>query len=349
MPRLIILINIQRTITRCFHALMLALLSMPVIADDAPIAITVTDIAEILVAVQYDAAASVVGVNNSVLSAEVSAPVTKIHADVGESVKKGQALISLSGTDFDFQLQLAEANLERIAAEMALAESRLKRSQALAGQQYVSEDDVADQTSRLASLKAQGAAEQVALNIAKEALRDTTIRAPFDGVITARTAQLGALLQVGSPAIQVVQSASPEVAIGTNDQPLVELIEADVINFHYRSQAWPVKVIRVSDAIDQQTRLQEVRLRFTGDRPPVGQAGRLRWQSQPRFLPVPFVQQRDQQLGIFVVVDGKASFMVLDDAEEGRPPRFTGAADTQIVVEGRQRLNDGDAVLIKPR
>lgn len=310
-------------------------------AQQAPATVSVTAAEQLLIPISYNTAAVVLSANDSVLAAEVTASVVGIHAEVGQTVSKGDLLISLDPTNFKFQKAQAQANLARTEAEITLATSRLKRSQTLIEKSYVSEDDLGDQTSRVAVLQAQATAEKVAVSIAEEALSDTRIRAPFNGVIVERNAQLGSLLQIGAAAIRITQTDQPEIAIKTNDEALKALEDGNEATFVYRSLSWPAAVVRVSGVVDAQTRLQDVRLKFKAERPPVGQAGRLTWASNARYLPVTYVQRRGQNLGVFVADGGIAKFVVLADAEEGRPALFSLPLSTEIIVNGRERLRDG--------
>ena len=74
-------------------------------------------------------------------------------------------------------------------------------------------------------------------------------------------------------------------------------------------------------------------------------AGRLRWEAEAAFLPPELLVRRDGGLGVFLIYDGAARFHPLPEATEGQPARVDLPAEARLVLEGRQRLSDGDAVV----
>ncbi|MEL7298510.1 MAG: efflux RND transporter periplasmic adaptor subunit [Pseudomonadota bacterium] len=306
--------------------------------------VTTKPAADVLIAVNYETAAVATSANVSDLAAQVAARVIEIHADVGDSVSEGDLLISLDPRDFRLQLAAAKAELARTDAEIELAASRLARSESLAEDAYVSADSLAELRAQLAMLKAQRTNNRVSVDIAQAALDDTRIVAPFSGSVTARPAQLGALLTIGATAVRVIQTNAIEVSARSSDGALEALRSTGEATFHFPGHELPVELARIAAAMDNQTRQQEVRLLFTTESAIAGQPGRLRWQSGAEFIPVPYVQRRNGQLGVFVAAGETARFVALPDAEEGRPARWTGDQEQLIIDRGRERLQDGDLI-----
>ena len=63
-------------------------------------------------------------------------------------------------------------------------------------------------------------------------------------------------------------------------------------------------------------------------------------------IPAEFLLRRDRQIGVFILAQDKAEFVALPDAEEGRPAELAMPSHTLLIDEGRQRLDDGDAVAV---
>ena len=94
--------------------------------------------------------------------------------------------------------------------------------------------------------------------------------------------------------------------------------------------------------------MSRARLKLLGDAlPAVGSTGELVWKSNERLLPPGLVARRKSRLGVFVVSEGRANFVPLPDAREGRPVAHQLPDTTQLVVVGIERLRDGDPVRIK--
>ena len=98
--------------------------------------------------------------------------------------------------------------------------------------------------------------------------------------------------------------------------------------------------------VDPATRTVEVRLEFSGEMAPSGASGRLVWRNAGSYLPAELTVRRGGTLGVFLLRDGKAAFQPLESALEGQPARVDLAGEVSIIVEGRQRLQEGDAVRI---
>ncbi|MEO0576365.1 MAG: efflux RND transporter periplasmic adaptor subunit [Pseudomonadota bacterium] len=318
-------------------------------AEDTPIAVTIAALDTKLRGVTYDVAATAVARNTSVLSSEISATVTGVSADVGAVVAKGSLLISLDQTDTRLALQRAQADHARLTSELALAETRLARGEALSEQNFVSPDELSDLATQVAIVSAQLSSANFSIAEAEERLKDTRIRAPFDAVVTARDAQLGALVTQGQSMITVTEIAGVEVAAGVNSVQLASLREAQSIVFVSDSVSAAVTLTRASPVLDAMNRLHAVRLNSESDIVS-GQSGRLRWQSNAEFIPASYIQRRGQSLGVFVVDrddNTRAQFVVIDAAQEGRPVRSSLPLDARIIESGREKLTDGALITMQ--
>jgi RND family efflux transporter MFP subunit len=129
--------------------------------------------------------------------AQVSGYLKEWKTDIGTPVKAGQLLGEISTPELDQQLQQARADLASTKANADLAGVTAKRWQAMLGSDSVAQQDVdqrtADYTAKLAQMKA-AQANVDRLQAAKAFAR---IVAPFDGVVTARDTDVGALINAG--------------------------------------------------------------------------------------------------------------------------------------------------------
>lgn len=123
--------------------------------------------------------------------AQVSGYVQKWNKDYGAQVKAGETLATIDAPGVDEQYQAALADLDVAKSDYSLAALTAKRWQALAGTQAVSQQDVdvkaADAAAKAAKVRA--AEHQVARYRVLEGFRH--IVAPFDGVVTARSTDVG--------------------------------------------------------------------------------------------------------------------------------------------------------------
>jgi RND family efflux transporter MFP subunit len=145
------------------------------------------------------------------LFARASGYVTAWHKDIGAHVTKGEALAAISAPDLDHQLEEAKAQLVQLqaAVEQAQATADLghvtdQRTARLVAQGWSSAEQgdtdrltSASRTAALAVAKANVSAQQAAVSRLEELTGFEAIKAPFDGVVTARNVDIGDLVNAG--------------------------------------------------------------------------------------------------------------------------------------------------------
>lgn len=134
--------------------------------------------------------------------ARVSGYLKSWNDDIGAHVKKGDLLGIIETPDVDQQLLQARADLGVAQANAKLAQITARRWQAMAGTDAVSQQDVDQRTSALNASMAQGKAAQAEVDRLAVEKSFARLVAPFDGTITARDTDVGALINVGSGAGQ---------------------------------------------------------------------------------------------------------------------------------------------------
>jgi len=136
------------------------------------------------------------------LYARVSGYLKSWSADIGATVKAGQLLAEIEAPDLDQQFLQSKANLATAQANVALAGTTAKRWQELLKTGAVSKQDVDEKNGDLAAKQAIVNADKADLDRLQALKNFTHIVAPFDGVVTARNTDVGALINVGSSAGQ---------------------------------------------------------------------------------------------------------------------------------------------------
>src|SRR5882762_518026 len=118
--------------------------------------------------------------------------------DIGGKVKAGDLLAEIDTPDLDQQLMQARAALSVSQANAKLAQISAERWQSLAGTDAVAKQDVDTRTFALNANVAQVKAAQANVDrlVAEEGFK--RLIAPFDGIVTARETDIGALINVGA-------------------------------------------------------------------------------------------------------------------------------------------------------
>jgi RND family efflux transporter MFP subunit len=130
--------------------------------------------------------------------ARVSGYLQRWNVDIGAKVHAGQVLAVIETPDLDQDLRQAQAQLAVARSNLALAESTAKRWQSLVGQQAVSKQEADEKQGDFISKQSTVQALQASVERQQALKRYTQLVAPFDGVVTARNTDVGALVNAGS-------------------------------------------------------------------------------------------------------------------------------------------------------
>ena len=189
--------------------------------------------------------------------ARVTGYVKDWKADIGTPVKTGQLLAEIDAPDLDQQIMQAEANLASAKANSVLSDMTLTRGQSLIKTYAISQQDL-DQRAADASNK-QGLVRAAQANLDRLRVLEQYKRlvAPFDGLVTARTTDIGALINAGAGGgpplfvvsetsklrvyVNVPQSYVPNIPVGT---------KAHISVPEYPERTFPATVDASAQAVD---------------------------------------------------------------------------------------------------
>jgi RND family efflux transporter MFP subunit len=137
---------------------------------------------------------------DSPIFARTAGYLKKWYVDIGARVKAGQLLAEIDAPELDHQLQQAKADLETAQANLKLSQSTADRWQFLLKTQSVSRQETDEKIGDLSAKRAMVDASGSAVHRLEDLQSYEKVTAPFDGVITARNTDLGALIDAGANA-----------------------------------------------------------------------------------------------------------------------------------------------------
>jgi len=294
---------------------------------------------------QRTAPAVVLARNESRLAAEVAGVLLEWRADVGATVKAGDVLARLDPRDLTLALQRASAAREAAQARLQLGLAQLQRARDLVSQGFFSAEALGLRETEVALQQAERDSAEAQWRTAQRQLDKATLRAPFNGSVVQRLAQQGEAVSPGMPLYVLAQQDGAEVQATVDPAQMNGLRLAGTWVFEPQGSgaAVALRLLRISPTLQTGNRSQTVRLGAIAPAttPPAGTSGVLRWQDPQPHLPATLVVRRQQSLGVFVRQDGKARFVPLPQAQEGRPVPIDLPATTEVVVQGQARLQDG--------
>ncbi|WP_010215403.1 efflux RND transporter periplasmic adaptor subunit [Sphingomonas sp. PAMC 26621] len=138
--------------------------------------------------------------NSAPIFARTSGYVRKWYVDIGDSVRAGQTLAVLDAPEVDQQLAAAQADLETAKANQMLAASTATRWRNMLSKDAVSKQETDEKIGDLAAKTALANAARA--NVARYRFTQgfTRLIAPFSGVVTTRSTDIGALVTAGTAA-----------------------------------------------------------------------------------------------------------------------------------------------------
>jgi RND family efflux transporter MFP subunit len=191
------------------------------------------------------------------------------HTDIGTPVTKGQLLAEIETPEVDRELSQAEADLATAKANEALSNTTNERWKGLLATQSVSKQDADEKAGDAAAKKA--TADSAAANLAR--LRELEsfkrVVAPFDGVVTARNTDIGALINAGQSAgtelfrvadtdkLRIYVQVPEAFAAATKPGVPAELRFAEQRGKNYAAQT-----VRTANALDPALRTLQVELQL---------------------------------------------------------------------------------------
>jgi RND family efflux transporter MFP subunit len=295
--------------------------------------------------------------------ARVSGYLKSWNVDIGTPVMAGQLLAEIEAPDLDQQLMQARADLANSQAAAKLSAATLARRKTLLASNFVSQQEIDERSADLASKEAQVNAQRA--NVARlEALAGyKNVTAPFDGVVTERNTDVGALINGGTGAgaamfvvsdvkklrlyVNVPQSYMPSIRIGA---------KATVTVPEYPGRTFPATIEASSQSVDVASGTTRVQLAIENTdnalRPGAYATVKmaLRRDVQPLSIPASALIFNNAGLRVATVTAGdKVQFKTVTIARDlGREIEIaTGLApDDRVIITPLDGIADGDQVRI---
>jgi RND family efflux transporter MFP subunit len=135
---------------------------------------------------------------DSPIVAQTSGYLKKWYFDIGARVKKGDVLAEIETPEVDQQLAQAQAQLKMAQAASDLAEITYKRDQDLFKNKVIAAQDFDTAADSFAGARSTVVADQAAVGQLQALEAFKIVRAPFDGIVTARNTDIGDYVAAGS-------------------------------------------------------------------------------------------------------------------------------------------------------
>jgi len=294
------------------------------------------------------------------INALVAGQIDRIPVDIGSRIKKGQLLFKIREVDYNLAYRQAEANLTRTNVILKDRTREKKRMQNLfeagsATQQAWDRTITAYEEAEAALAQA-----RVARDIARQALTDCTIIAPYDGVVTARYLEKGEYAKKGTSVIEII-----DLSVLNAELELPERYAGKIFNglpvtlsVNSRSDSVKGKIVAVNPKVNILNRTFLVKVAVNNQDGTL-QAGlfcsalfHLPTQKHQLAVPVSALTRDEGRTTIWVVKDDKAySRTVHEGGTNGDWVRILAGVteEDEIITGGTSGLIEGVTITVTNR
>ena len=299
--------------------------------------------------------------NRAPIFARVSGYLKYWTADIGARVKAGDVIAEIEAPDLDQQLLQARADLVNQEASAKLSDVTLARRRTLIPSNFVSMQEIDERTADLSNKNAAVKSNQANVERLEALAGYKKITVPFDGIVTARSTDVGALINAGQSSgapmfvvsdikklrvyVNVPQSYVPSVPIGS--KAVISVPE-------YQNRTFAATVEASAQAVDINsgtTQMQLVLDNSAGELMPGGYANvHLNLQHDGVPLNIPSSALIFDQSGLRVAVVGPDDRIILKTVKIGRDlgrniELAAGlSADDRVVTAPPDGIANGDQV-----
>lgn len=156
----------------------------------------------------------------------VGGKVVQRKVEVGQTVREGDVLAVLDETDFRLAVEAAQQQLTAATTQARQAESDRKRLSNLKADGSVSDSDDEKAHSGAKTAEATAEAEASKLELARNRLKYTALRASRSGVVTSVKFEVGQVVAEGQPVVSLAAEGEPEIVVDVPEDHLASFTKA---------------------------------------------------------------------------------------------------------------------------
>ena len=269
--------------------------------------------------------------------------VDSVAVEVGDRVRRGDVLLRLDTRTLDVALAGADASVAQAQAALQLAIDKARRARTLVAQQLISAQSAEELVSAEQNARAQLAVSRAQRDQARLQRDYAQVRAPDDGVVSARSVQPGQLANPGAELLRLIRRGELEWRAELAEGDLIRVAPGTEVRIGGNGAAVVVgRVRQVSPALDARSRTGLIYADLDDS------TGRLR---AGMFAEGRIVLGRDQVLAVPAEAvlrrDGHAYVVVVDAGSRARMRRVEIGSTKGSQVEVRSGLGKGESIVAR--
>jgi RND family efflux transporter MFP subunit len=273
------------------------------------------------------------------------------YTDIGTPVKRGQLLAEIETPEVDQQLRQSKSDLATAEANARIATVTDVRWKGLLVNKAVSPQDADTRAANAQAAQATAASAQANVGRLQELESFKRVVAPFDGVVTARNTDIGALINagpaMGSQLFRVSDVTRLRVYVQVPEQYAPQTkpgVEAQLHFNEHPGVGYPAKVVRTAQALDPTLRTLQVELQVDNAKgelfPGAYAEVHFKLPGKSNALRVPATALVFRAAGLQVATVGRDSHVKLLSVSQGR--------DFGTTVELVSGVAPNDVIIVNP-
>ncbi|HXV75938.1 MAG TPA: efflux RND transporter periplasmic adaptor subunit [Candidatus Polarisedimenticolaceae bacterium] len=302
---------------------------------------------------------SVAPIQDSLVAAEVEGRVALRSIDRGDQVDRGQLLVRLDAARLEQELARVRALLVDVESQLELASIQERRARDLFEQEILSQGELDQALAARRSLDGRADSTRAAIASIEVDLDRSTIRAPFDGIVTDVGVEIGEWVDRGAWIVRLTDLDTVEIRLEVPEQYFRQLrrgASAPVAVDAYPGLTLDGRVFAVVPQADPEARTFPVLVRAGNPEGKIGSGMLARVMliltGGERVLTVPkdaIVRQAQQEM--LWIVDGGVARPVSVRTGRGAGTRVEVTGNLSpgdlVVVRGNERLSPGQPVIVE--
>jgi len=312
------------------------------------------------IADRIEATGQLVAPSQAAVAAQVGGQITRVARDEGEGVAADELVIEIDPERRQLEAASARAMLAQAEAQAAEAERELGRMEKLHAEGVAADAKLDQVRTALRAARSSRDSLQAQLGMAERSVRDSSVTAPFAGLVARRYVSEGEFVAPGQKLFDLVALDPIEVEFHVPERDSSRVADGAQVGVRvapFPDEVFEAKVTVVSPIIDPSTRTLRVKAELANSdgrlRPGLFARADLGIAVRENVAMIPeeaVLQRADGAVAFRLVGDGRVERRAIELGviREGRIEVRSGlAVGDRVVVRGQSDLMDGSAVSVR--
>ena len=201
------------------------------------------------------------------LASETNGKVLSVHFESGDRVKKGKLLLTLDSSILERNIAASRASIKEANANYHKSSKDLKRYQSLLADQSIARSEYDAISFATSGFKSRTSALQAGLDAQLIEKKKKKIYAPYDGIITSKTVDVGEWVKVGTSVAQLVNPYVADITVNVPESFVQTIKRGEAIQVNIGAEEHQGKIKAIIPVGDKNTRTFPLKVTLKSKQP----------------------------------------------------------------------------------